>query len=357
MSEQIIYLTNRTASITDDDCGRKWWLSQRVGGRGLVPKEEAFALMVGRETHEDLSAIGEMDDISPEAIQRAIDDILLLIDDAAKTHIKKMEMLYRRLGWLAAFALYMEPSIRAIYDTVSIEKELVLDRTPLWVAVTPDRILRHREKGYLVYREYKSTISASQKWLDSWKMAIQIHSSMKAVEEEVGLPVAFTQVMGLMKGYEKEGKIRHPYVYGYRNRDNGDWTHDYDRARGPSWELTPVWDYPGGVVQWVQLCGEDIAFSQFPHTEPIFLNEEILNEWVERRARREEEIRRVEESAHTDARTRAVYFPRKTHKCRPPFGDSCPYLGLCWNATWEGREVEHPDFSQRIPHHDLELIV
>jgi hypothetical protein len=342
MSEQTIYLTNRTASITDDDCGMKWFLSQRAGEEkgGLVPKQESAALAAGRDVHEDLAWVGESPDISTDALRERL---VSIIESSTASTQAQMEILYRRLGWMVAFGLYIEPKIRELYDHVSIEKEIVLDRTPLWVAVTPDRILRSKGKGrYLVYREYKSTISASQKWLQSWKRAIQIHSSMAAVGEEMGEPVRFTQVMGLMKGYMSKGegapRLMHPYAWGYFNATSGEWTHDYDKARSSQWVPMPVWEYPGGVVE-------------------FFLNKDILDGFIARRSDREATIAAGIERARDDFDFRRKLFPQMTHRCEPPFGDACPYLPLCWNATWVRYPDRHPDFTARVPHHDLEMIL
>jgi hypothetical protein len=354
----LTFYTDRSAAEADDKCGMKFWHNRHAGGKGLVPVETAEALEVGRDVHEDLALIAEMEDISEKAIGKVVDDILEgVVNETLRTYPHKSELLFRRLGWLVAYALYIEPKVREVYENVSTEREIALDRSPLIVGVTPDRTLRHRKGRYLVYREYKSTISSSQKWLNSWKYAIQLHTSLKAIEEETGEKVKFAQVMGLMKGYysNSDKRLVHPYANAYYNEKTDKWSHDY--RSGFEWVPTPVWEYPGGIVEWVKWCGQEVAEKQFPHTEPIFLNEMMVDNWVARRTSREKEVSLVKDLCRDDHSLRAIHFEQRTNQCSPPFGDSCPYLVLCWNASYALHPEKHPDFVERKPHHDLEMIV
>jgi hypothetical protein len=260
-----------------------------------------------------------------------------------------METLYRRLGWLAAWAIYIEPTLRKEYENVGTEAEIILDRSPLWVAVTPDRLLRHRERHYLVYKEFKSTISSGPKWINHWPYAVQVHLGMKAIEEEMEEKVAFTQIVGLMKGNESYGRLNHPYVWAYRRGD--DWRSDY--AAG--WDHAPVWEYPGGVVEWVTRLGEDVARSQFPHSAPIFLNERLLDQMIERRIEREREIAEWEDASRVDPGTRNLVFEQRTEQCRPAFGDPCPFLAACWNAEINKNPLGSGLYKVREPHHEIEV--
>lgn len=361
VEKPLIFLTDRSAVEMDDTCGMKYWLNRKEGRRGIVPKEEPLALMVGSATHKDLQTVASWDHemLQPKNIQVELDTILgdLTIDDKANT--PKMEILYRRLGWLAAFALYIEPRIRERYEGVSIEAEIILDRDPLWVAATPDRVLRRKSDKKLEYREYKTTISASNQWMHSWQYAIQLHIGIAAAQEELKEKVHFAQIMGLMKGSKSytDGHLVHPYVWGYFNRKKGEWTHTYNEARSADWEAMPVWEYEGGIVEWVEMCGQEVALNQFPQSPPTMLNERMLNEWVRRRLHRETQIRLMEDTCKTNLDTRSVYFERRTKNCRPPFGDACQYLSVCWNAEVNADPLAKGEYVERIPHHELEIMM
>lgn len=360
--EKTIYLTDRSAVETDDACGMRFWLNRKEGPekRGIVSKTESFHLMVGRTIHEDFAALATVEDLRPPAIQELIDDLLRDITAEDRLIQSRMEVLYRRLGWIAGWSLYIEPTIRENWDNVSVEGELILDREPLWVAVTPDRVLQNKKNpDILKYLEYKTTRSASKQWLDSWRYQIQIHTSLAAVQEELGKPVKYAMIAGLMKGYESPAenhRLIHPYTWAYYNESENKWTHKYTDARSSAWVQMPVWEYPGGIVEWVQKCGEDTAKAQFPHTPPIFLDERMLEEWIARRLFRERQIKGVEEVCRKDLKQRSLFFERRTSKCKPAYGDACPYLPICWNASAQADPASHPDFEPRKPHHDVELL-
>lgn len=355
---KLIYLTDRSGAETDDTCGMRFWFNRKAGAkkRGIVPKEEAEALAIGRTIHEDMVTIGEMPDLRAEAVREVIEDILQRIKPDT-TDVKRMEILYRRLGWIAAWALFLEPVVRQHWETLHIEHEMILDRDPLYVAFTPDRLLRHKVHNYTRYMEYKSTITAQKKWIDSWPYAIQIHIGLAGVKEEYPeYNIKYATVVGMMKGSRSmvDHRLIHPYVWGWYNRSTNKWTHKYDEGRKAGYEQMPIWEHPDGLVNWVLTCGDECARLQFPHTAPIFLNETMLNGWVERRMRRETEIHLVDQSCREDFTTRQVHFPQISKQCRPAFGDSCPYLRGCWVANYDIENDE--DFVERTPHHDVEIV-
>ena len=145
--------------------------------------------------------------------------------------------------------------------------------------------------------------------------------------------------------------------HGYRNNTNGKWTHDYQAARGAAWEPAPVWEYPGGLVEWVRQCGAEVANSQFPHTEPIFLDERLLDNWIARWTAQMAQWGSVEGICRQDPKARAIFFPQHTDHCEPPFGDPCPYRWACWNAQVNRDPLGSGYYMEREPHHEVELII
>jgi hypothetical protein len=352
-------LTDRSAAETDDTCGMKMWWNRIAEGGGIVPVAEPEALAVGAAIHEDMAFLAELEDITPASLQSVIAKLLFNLTEGERQDQHRMEVLYRRLGWFAAWGLFKEPMIRQHWVNKSIEKELILDRSPLWVQVTPDRLLQRKDDPSVVkYMEYKSALSASKKWLQSWPFQIQIHTSLKAVQEEFGDSIKYAQVVGLMKGYysQSDNRLVHPYVWAYYNEKTKEWTHDYEKARGMAWTPMPVWEYPGGVVEWVQRCGSVVADNQFPQTAPIFLNERMLDIWIRRRLAREQQIALVKDVCLKSTEIRDVYFEMRTSKCRPAYGEMCPYVPLCWSAERQKNPLATGDFVKRTPHHDLEAI-
>jgi hypothetical protein len=355
VTDSPLYYTDRSACETDDRCGMEYFWNRKYNGMGIVPKNRPIYFKIGSETHEDLAAIAEMEDISPESINTLVKEITDPLNEEDKQNRSIMEVLYRRLGWLSAYALYIEPRIRAEFENVQVESEIILDRTPLWIAITPDRVLRHRQGKYLVYREYKTTITAGQKWVRHWPYDIQVHCGIQAIQEELNEKVAYAQIMGLMKGDTRGERLAHPYVWGYYNEAQEKWTHDYAKARAAGWAPAPVWDYPGGVVEWVQRCGEEVAIGQFPHSAPCFLNERMLDNWVNRRISREIQVAEEIDTCQTDLDQRQIYFEQRTRNCSPAFGDPCAYIPACWNAGINDNPLASGIFEKREPHHEVEI--
>lgn len=359
-TKPLTFITNRTAAELDDKCGMAHWWNQYEGGRGMVPKEEALALAIGRETHEDLSTIALLKDISEDALKEIVADSLLNLTSSMREDTVKMEMVYRRLGWMVAFAMFIEPNLREHYDNVMVEGELVLERPNFRVAVTPDRVLKSKKNGMLIYKEYKSAKRTDSKWMASWLYAIQLHIGLAAIQEEFPHEkIAFGQIMGLIKGnysFSEDHRLVHPYVWGWYNDTHNKWETRYESARSAGWRAMPVWEYPGGLVEWVKLCGVETARGQFPHSVPVHLNSIMLEKWIARRRHREVEIDSVKERCKTDLNFRALYFPQHQSQCRPAWGDACPYQLACWNATVELNPLAHPNYIPRTPHHELELI-
>lgn len=358
--QSVVLLDDRSGAEIDDKCGMMYWMNRIEGGIGISPTKKALPLLIGSETHNDLATIAKMSDIRPEAISELVDDLLSELTPAQRENTTAMELFYRRLGWLVAFALYMEPRIRAEWDNVWIEDELILKRDPLYVPVTPDRILRSKkDSDHLIYKEYKTVTRAWSSWVQSWQFAIQLHIGIAAAQEELGQTINYAQVMGLQKGYysQADDRLNHPYTWGYYNERTSEWEHRYDFARDKAWVKMPVWEYPGGIVKWVQLCGEEVGLGQFPHSAPVFLNPRMLDEWVARRKRRQFQIKGVRERCRTDEKLRAIYFERRQAQCRSPYTrEACPYLLACWNAEVNANPLAHPDYEPRQPHHEVEIV-
>lgn len=347
----VSFYTDRSAIELDWTCGMAYYLNRIEGERGIVPRDEASFFLVGREIHEDMQWCATTPnpevDIYPH-VEKLMGPYMGSVDQLV------LEPLYRRLGWITAFALYIEPKIRAEYDTIMLEKELCFDRDPLMVGVTPDRILRSKVDPKMIrYREYKSTITMGKKWQDYWPFAVQLHMGIAAAEEELKEEVTCAEIMGIYKGYEKDGKLRHPYVWAYYNPKTDEWGMEYKYGL----TLRPTWEYPNGIVGWVQKCGPDVARDVFTFSRPVFKDVRLLELLVEQETQRAMTIAEVKEACRKDPKLRVVHFPMRFTKCRPAWGGpECPYLAACHNASVNQDPLGSGLYVPRTPHHDLELM-
>src|SRR6267142_6777627 len=140
-------MTDVSKVETDQTCGMRFWMNNFEGGQGILNRDSIIPTLLDAEIHNDLRTLAEMENISPLAIQQVIDDTLLHLTDEDKLDVRKMELLYRRLGWFAAFACFIEPEIRVEYHTLTLDPVMVLDRDPLFVLSYPDRLLQRKGTG------------------------------------------------------------------------------------------------------------------------------------------------------------------------------------------------------------------
>lgn len=335
-------LCDRSGEEVDERCGMEYWWNRLEGGKGITPTIQETYFVSGSQLHEDMEMFAK--GMTTEEVVAAIGPYIGEPDQIAQ------ELHQRRLGWAAAWGTYQEPLLRKDFDEVSCEAETILDRDPLWVAVTPDRIQRRKGGGGLVYREWKSTATTRKEWQDHWTYAIQLHLGMAATAEELKEPFEYGQVTGFNKGQDRGGRLSHPYVWAYHQ--NGVWSHTYR----PGWEHRPVWEFEGGVLDWVRRCGAEVASQQFIHSAPVMLDMRRVEEWVRVRTYRHMEIENVKGACQSDVGLRQLHFKPSSIFCRPAYGPPCAYLQACYNYSTRTDPVGSGAYKVREPHHDLERI-
>lgn len=342
----ILYV-DRTGIETDWECGMKYWWNRLEGERGIVPVSEADYFIEGRELHNGLEKIAQ---------GVPYQDVVASIP-VGETQIE-METYQRRKAWFIIFGKWIWPQWKADYEIALIEKELILDRTPLWIAVKPDLVLRGVSKslgdlyGKLIYKEYKTTGSKSAQWIAHWPYAIQVHIGLQAAAEELGEEIAHGTIVGLDKGYVSYGRLNHPTVWAYRSGDL--WQSKYRYG----WDHAPVWDFEPGLESWLETLGEDRCREQFCASQPIYLNPRMLDNLIRRQTVRQEEIRNNKEACRTDWDARVVHFEQRFKSCKPAWGKEgkeCPFLEACFNKTVQDDVLGSGLYEPRTPHHDLEL--
>jgi hypothetical protein len=338
-------LTDRTTIETDLTCGQKRFWYKHAAGRGIVPAKEAGYFRIGREVHHDMSRLAE-------GQQGVVEDAWAALPptDAGAT---ALEPAWRRVGWLIAAQEWFMPVLMRDRKVAMVERELVLDRGPLWIASTADLVLEFTTgpyQGQLEVIDYKTTPDAGWKWQLHWPYAIQMHLQIKAVEEETGQSAAYARVIGLLKGRENYGRLHHPYVWGYTDQ-KGDLFREYRTGLSAS----PLWNHFATLDDYrayVLALGPETGLGQFPSSHPIFYNDRLVTRVVNQTLYREYDVKRAlaGDAAHDEV------FRMSTHECRPSFGDACPYLAACHNAEVNLDPIASGLYVARTPHHDIELI-
>lgn len=365
MKELTLY--DRSRVTTDWTCPRRRYWQYEWQGKGIVGGHTSLELYLGTILHDGLAAIAgqsladgvpDIDLIASTAHDQLVAS--LLADTSGE--VSEVDFAHEQAalveGLLRGFYKHAWPRLMSSYPRIiHIEQEMRFDHDGLVFMSRPDLVLADLD-GNLWYVEYKSTSSKKEGWVNGWQTAVQLHSTVRAIEETTGEKVQGVVVQGLYKGYESYGKQNSRFCYAYHRSGNPPFTAEttrYDYAAG--YKRVPVWEMVGGVSQWVADMPADILGDQFPQVPPIFINDALVNSFFQQRAYREHEIELANgmmegaEGEGVEGILDAAY-PQKFESCHPYFGRPCGYLKLC-----HGPQVDPlmSGYEWRTPHHALEV--
>lgn len=336
-------IVDRTSIEVDWECGMKYWWYKYAQGGGVVPAQTEEYFEVGRDIHTDTEGF-------PKGMHWSEILATLPTFESCEGDQFKLEQLARRRGWIIAFGHIIWPYITEHFTVYAIEKDLIFDRSPLWVQVKPDLLLESKKTGELVYIEYKSSATIGPKFALHWPTAIQMHLGIKAAEEDCGRKVSYGHVIGFDKGGWR-GRLVHPFVWGYRS-EKGEVKAKYTYG----WDHYPAWEYEDHTKWVTDLCGEEVMREQFCWSEPIFYDERLIENVVKRRLAREKELALLAPQCEENEELRNLTFEMRTTKCQPTFGSPCAYKACCFNATVGADPLKSGMYVKRVPHHELDLI-
>lgn len=342
----------------DEACPMSYWFHNKECNGGVVNRTRIVPEALMAETAKDIRLISSMEDISIDAIHDMINPVIHSMDTVDRNNTKYMELLVRRLGVAAAYALFMEPGIRNEFHLIDTDDTVVLDRDPLFLITHPTIFLKSKVTGLSYLRKvmFKPSNSMGLTWLTNQKYRMHRHLEGMAVEESMEEHVSFSQIVGIDEGYKSviDRSNVHPYIYGYYNDRHGNWS-CRQKPQSDGWEKVPVWEYPHGIVKWVKdVCGETTAKEVIKISTPFILNRELCEGWLSARTRREREIHEHQNKAEYNLFVRQSVFERNTNHCAVGTTDNneviCPYISGCWNPTVVNRPLtEHMEFTRRIP--------
>ena len=364
---KIIRLVDRTRTVADWKCPRSRYLGYEYLGRGIVKSGTTLQLFTGIVVHDAMAAIATftvngkpvpIDDIANAAFNQIKDNILESCGGVDLGDQKEFAWEQGTLteGMIRGFYRHMWPKLMDMYPTiVAIEQEMEfnLNDTTVFMA-KPDLIVEDRE-GNLIYLEYKTTSSKKENWVNSWDTAVQLHSSIRATEQTLGIAPTAVQIIGLYKGYESYGKQGSPFCYAYKKNGNPPFSQDqvqYEFKAG--FKRYPTWELPGGVKAWIEGMPDNVLADQFPLTAPIFVNDDLVDAFFRQRSARELEIAKSVStmSSENELDILDTTFPQHFDQCVPSFGWSCPFKKICHG------EVKNPleeGYELRTPHHAREV--
>lgn len=356
---------DRTRRERDQKCARSRWHSFEAGGRGYSLRRQSPHLALGIALHGGIEGILRGD---RGAVQEALFVYSCYLDSVWADHANKDAIIRERMGLLNGFLIGFErlvlPNLLLEYELVLVESSQVLDHNGIRYGFKPDVILRRRADGTLWYIDWKSTAKVDRKWLASWHKAIQLHLAAYAYEQVLGERIEGVIVQGFLKGRLDDDQLSSPLLNGWHKPADPPLLPALYAATRPKewkgWKAINCWDM-GGQEAWFDLLGDQLL-SQFPRTEPIFLEREIVESTLRQAAWREKEIAAAKSVLLGDSSEEVKQsllervFPQNFGQCEPAWGEPCDYCHLCWSPEI----AEDPEgsglFVPREPHHSTEYV-
>jgi len=362
MSTDIIRLYDRSRTAQDWKCPRSRYLGYELDNKGITASNKGLELFIGQTLHDGLAVMATrsvgIDDIAQAAHQQVLEALQPANGEVDTLNFAREQAALVE-GLLRGFHRAVWPRMMAQYPRIiMIEQELIYDHDGLRFMSKPDLVVADTE-GAIWYIEFKSTSSKKEGWINQWDTAIQLHSTIRAIEQTLGgEKVTGVIVQGMYKGYESYGKQSSPFCYSYQRKGTPPFSKDevrYDYAAG--FKRYPTWELQGGVKTWVEGMPETILTEQFPCSPPIFVKEEMVDTWFRERADREQQIfvamhtlKEIEDPEERD-RVLELVFPHNFSACNPGFGAPCPYRRICHGGL---QDPLNNGFEYRVPHHQPE---
>jgi hypothetical protein len=359
MEPLIVY--DRSRVTTDWICPRKRYWQYEYDGKGVVNGNTSLAPYIGNIIHDGLAAIAhgvaDIDEIATIQSKLMYDSLMSQMAGENETEAVEFAREQAALveGIIRGFYKQVWPQQTKQYPKIiAIEPELRYDHDDLVFMSRPDLVVEDAE-GDVWYIEYKTTSSKRENWVNSWDTAIQLHSTIRAIESTLGLKVTGVLVQGLYKGFESYGKQSSPFCYAYRRAANppfikAETTYEY-RA---GFKRFPTWELPGGVKAWVEGMPDSVLADQFPQVPPIFIKDELVDKFFQQRAYREREISLASRALQNgvDQGILDMCFPQHFDQCADSYGKPCAYRRICHGGVTDPLAE---GFEYRIPHHQMEL--
>lgn len=351
---------SRTAK--DWTCPRSRFWGYEYVGRGLSVTGTSQALYLGSSLHDALAVIGirhmtgvpvDIDEVA-NTVFKQIYEILEASTtkgsvEEAKLYANEQATLIE--GLVRGYYKHVWPRLLAKYpEIVAVEEEVVYHMSDeIKFVARPDLLMADPEGG-VHYIEFKSTSSKKQEWVDSWQTAVQLHSSVKAVEATFGYLPEDVTIIGFYKGYSSYGKQNSPMCYAYKKSGNPPFTKDQvEYGYKAGFKKLPVWEMEGGCKAWIESMPELVLADQFPMTPPIYVDEDMISAFFKQRLIREEEIALYDES--NEVFTLDKVFPQKFEACSPAWGHECEFKKICFGAV---KDPIVEGYELRVPHMEAE---
>lgn len=352
---------SRTSAERDEYCKRARYYLECFGERGIVPIQSGWDLVFGNIIHAAVEQLAKVGYIDFDGVRTST------LAEAGKVFNTLPSQAWASLaeGLLRGFCLTVWPRLMEEYEVYHTEQDCAWEIEPnVWFMFRQDLVLKNKFNGQLVYYELKTTSSAANDWIASWAKSIQLHSSMYAIKQHLGVDIEYAIIQGLYKGYadRKSGMRVSPMTQGYVDRQYAMTPrYSFKYERGREWEKFSTFNEWPTLTNWVNQMPKDQLSEQYPQTTPIAPRPLIAQVFFRQQLIREREIMeaRLELQSCTDM-DRITYlldrhFKQNFNKCQQAYGNSpCDYIHICWQPWVEADPLGSALYKPRTPHHQSE---
>lgn len=329
-------------------CPRKFWHSYLQDGTGYMESTKVLdPLGFGIVVHAAMAQLFRTNDID-EALQKVDEEMGAFLPKAEENawmlpEWEEMKFLARGilLGW---YRVKHGPFIRD-NEILMVEKPI---ETPLSSNLIlfglPDLVVRVRKTGLIKGINLK-TAQSFWDWTSQWLYDVQAWTEAMSIEKELGEKVGAYEYIGLSKGSKRQGSYSSPLIYGYKEEGGLGEELYFDRYRAGR-EKFPVWkeDFPFGLGQekWISWLPFSKVEEQFTSSNPIFINEGMVEEWLSQVVRWETDAQHIHSEGNDG--DRAAFFEQRFSKynCR-----GCPFEDVCFKKTSVGELVKAGKLMKR----------
>lgn len=375
---------DRSRVQTDGGCRRARYYLTEYENRGIVlGGRKPLYFIIGDVVHACLDDMSKAAEAGVEVDIALLEAVLqprtaVLWETLWSMSVGEDEEEGRRLadetsclveGLIRGFHRHMWPLLIRDYDIIGGEREIIydydIDGQLVRFGCRPDLLARKKDGGGVWYFEYKTPGSLGRTWFEQWTTAIQLQAGAWATGRVVGEEVEGAIVQALYKGdKDRQGRSTSPFTYCYYKPGNPPFTaeqfsQDYKPA-GSGWTRRAVYTLPGGCEAQVRRLSGEVLAAQFPQSPPVFLNEDLVRDWLRQTALRELEIKRASEELRKKEwpegrkqRLMDTVFRQNFDTCTPYKGSPCQYRHICHGGA-QLPTVENEGVGMyvwRQPHH------
>jgi hypothetical protein len=348
---------SRSAADLDDKCARARFESTLRLGSGITLQGESPDLAFGTVIHLGPQTIWSTNG-DFEASEAAI-----VSAPEFQTLTPAFQYLARCLSWAYGMSTYAR--LKDHWEVIATEREVYYtvgkssSGRPIVCQAQPDLLLRHKLSGITLYDEFKSTRLLTERYLNSWKHAVQLVVGALAVKETLGIEIDQFRVSLFYKGEQGDDYWRSPFTSAWFNEAEALYA-----AKRPTkfkgWERFDVHTSGFTPRKWVETLVQIdpmILSAQLP-TVDVPLDPEQVKSWQRQIAYREQDIADFVEE-HDFGRvfpSQAALdrvFKQSFNACEPAMGAACPFLAVCKSPVVAQNPLRH-GYQTRVPHHQLE---